>query len=73
MITVNISNLPSNILKLRIHLVKSVNSDQLPKGPIIPIPGPIFPIVDAETAKDEIKSVLEVKDMIIDRKIKIII
>ena len=59
--------------KLKIHFVRSVKWDQLPKGPITPIPGPILPIVDAETAKDEIKSVLEVNEMIIDRKIKMII
>ena len=38
------------------YLVGSFNEAQLLVGPIIPRPGPIFPIDDAEIANDETRS-----------------
>ena len=49
-ITVNISNLPSNIQKHDIHFSAFGKCDQLSYGPISPIPGPILPITSGNIA-----------------------
>jgi hypothetical protein len=55
-ITVNISNLPSNIQKLVSHFAKSDRCPQLSVGPMEPNPGPTLPIADAEAVKAEVTS-----------------
>jgi len=50
---VKISNLPRSIQNIERYLVGSFNDAQLLVGPIIPSPGPMFPIDDAEIAKDD--------------------
>jgi len=54
--TVKISNLPRSMQNIEMYLVGSFNVAQLLVGPIIPRPGPIFPMDDAEIAKDEMTS-----------------
>ena len=54
---VNISSLPNNIAKLKIHFAKLDNSPKFPLGPIIsPSPGPTFEIAVAAPEKEVIKS-----------------
>ena len=71
--TVKISSLPRSMQKLVIHFVELGKSAQLLRGPITPRPGPILPIVEADTAKEEMKSVFAVSAMIKDSIMKIII
>ena len=50
------SNLPSSIQKVANSLLKVFNEPQSLDGPITPKPGPIFPIDDADIAKEDIIS-----------------
>ena len=57
--------------KLIIIFVISGKFAQLLRGPITPRPGPILPIVDADTANEDTKSVLAVIAIKNDNTMKI--
>ena len=52
----NISNLPNSMQNVVSNLLVAFNELQSPDGPIIPRPGPIFPIDEADIEIDDIIS-----------------
>lgn len=54
--TVNNSNLPTSMKKLKIHLLAAGKSAKLEIGPTAPIPGPTFPMHVATAPADVKKS-----------------
>ena len=55
-ITVNISNLPSNIQKHDSHFAIGGKCPHVSEGPIDPNPGPIFPREEADAVNEVIRS-----------------
>ena len=67
-----ISNLPNNIQKHDIHFKEECKCPQFSEGPMVPNPGPILPIDEAEALNDVIISISNIEN-ITEEKINIII